>query len=459
MSQAAPSQSAPTLTRSLTLGPVVLFGLAYMAPMIVLGTFGELAGSSGNAVPAAYLLALVAMLFTATSYGRMASAYPVAGSAYTYTRRTIDSRVGFLVGWAVLLDYFFLPMVIWLIGASFLSRQFPGVPSWLWIVLFILVTTTLNIVGIKLAANINLLLMAMQVLVLVFFVVLSFHHVAASDGPGAMFSSAPFSNSATTVSGIAAGAAIAAYSFLGFDAITTLTEETHEPRRTIPKAIVLVTIIGGVIFVIASYATQLVALHVHVADPDSAAFDIAATIGGRLMSSVFLAGLVITQFASGIAAQASASRLLFAMGRDNVLPRRVFGYLHRKFNTPAINIALVGLVGFAAVALDAESSVSFINFGAFTAFTFVNLCVIGMAIRRRTLRGVRGILLNLVVPLVGAAIDVWLLTNLDSIAIYFGLSWLVIGILYLTYLTRGFRRPPPEVDFTEEEPAQPAAAV
>jgi amino acid transporter len=431
----------------------VLFGLAYMAPMIVLGTFGVLAESSGNAVPTAYLLALVAMLFTAVSYGRMAAAFPVAGSAYTYTRRAIDSRVGFLVGWAVLLDYFFLPMVIWLIGASFLTRQFPGVPTWVFILGFILLTTALNVIGIRLATNINLLLMAMQVLVLLFFVVLSFRHVAASGGVGAIFSGAPFGNSATTVSAIAAGAAIAAYSFLGFDAITTLTEETKEPRRTIPKAIVLVTVIGGLIFVVASYATQLVALRLHVQDPNSAAFDIAADIGGRLMSSVFLAGLVITQFASGVAAQASASRLLFAMGRDNVLPRKVFGYLHRTLHTPVINLVLIGAVGVIAVALDPATSVSFINFGAFTAFTFVNLCVIAMAIRRRNLRGPKAVLVNLVVPLIGAAVDVWLLTNLDGIAIRLGLGWLALGILYLLYLTRGFRRPPPEMDFVEEEPS------
>lgn len=452
------TQPHTRLTRTLTLGPVVLFGLAYMAPMIVLGTFGELAESSGNAVPTAYLLALVAMLFTAISYGRMANAFPVAGSAYTYTRRTIDSRVGFLVGWAVLLDYFFLPMVIWLIGASFLNRQFPGVPMWLWIVLFIVLTTALNVVGIKLAANVNLLLMAMQVLVLLFFVILSFRHVASTDGASAAFSGAPFGNSATTVSGIAAGAAIAAYSFLGFDAITTLTEETMEPKRTIPRAIVLVTVIGGIIFVVASYATQLVALHLHGLDPNSAAFDIAATIGGRVMSSVFLAGLVITQFASGIAAQASASRLLFAMGRDNVLPRRIFGFLQRKFHTPVVNIGLIGLVGVVAVALDPATSVGFINFGAFTAFTFVNLCVIALAIRRRTLAGVRGVLLNLLLPLVGAAVDVWLLTNLDPIAIRLGLSWLGIGILYLVYLTRGFRRPPPEMEFDEDAELETAQA-
>lgn len=443
------SAPAPSLTRTLTLGPVVLFGLAYMAPMIVLGTFGVLADATGGVVPTAYLVALVAMLFTAVSYGRMAAAYPVAGSAYTYARRTIDSRVGFLVGWAVLLDYFFLPMVIWLIGASYLSAQFPTVPSWVWILLFIVLTTGLNVVGIKLAANVNLLLMAMQVLVLVFFVILSFRHVGATSGAG-LFSGAAFGHSGTTVSKVAAGAAVAAYSFLGFDAITTLTEETRNPKRTIPQAIVLVTIIGGILFVIASYATQLVAFGVHVHNADSAAFEIAAAIGGRLFSSIFLAGLIITQFASGIAAQASAARLLFAMGRDGVLPKKVFGFVHRHFRTPVVNIGLIGVVGLVAVALNVSESTGFINFGAFTAFTFVNLCVIAMALRRGTLRGVQGILVNGVVPLIGAVVDGWLLTNLDRIAIVLGLCWLAVGICYLLFLTRGLRRKPPEVSVPDE---------
>ncbi len=186
------SDSPQRLTRTLTLGPLVLFGLAYMAPMIVLGTFGVLDKASNGTVPTAYLLALVAMLFTAISYGRMARAFPVAGSAYTYTRRTIDSRVGFLVGWAVLLDYFWLPTVIWLIGASYLSAEFPGVPTWLWIVAFIALTTILNILGLKLATNINLLLMAMQVLVLIFFIVLSFGHAASTAGAAGILSATPF---------------------------------------------------------------------------------------------------------------------------------------------------------------------------------------------------------------------------------------------------------------------------
>jgi amino acid transporter len=312
------------------------------------------------------------MLFTALSYGRLAAAFPVAGSAYTYTRRAIDARVGFLVGWAVLLDYFFIPMVIWLIGAAYLNGQFPAVPAWVWILLFIMLTTVLNVLGIKVAATVNLLLMAMQVLVLIFFVV-------------------------------------------------------------------------------ASYATQLVAAGVHVSSADTAASDIAKAIGGQLFGAIFLAGLAITQFASGIAAQASASRLLYAMGRDGVLPRRIFGFVHRASHTPVFNIGLIGVVGIIAVWLNVSESTGFINFGAFTAFTFVNMCVIAPAIRNRILGTARGILLGLVAPLIGAGVDVWLLTNLDRTAIILGVSWLVIGICYLLYLTRGFRIAPPEMSFAEED--------
>ena len=176
------SESAPTLQRTLRLRSVVLFGLAYMAPMIVLGTFGVVAEDTGGAVPTAYLLAMLAMLFTAHSYGRMAVAHPVAGSAYTYARRNLDSRAGFLVGWAVLLDYFFLPMVIWLLGGTYLAEEFPGVPFGVWIALFVLATTALNILGIKVADKANYLLMAFQMLVLLVFVALSLRHVFTAEG-------------------------------------------------------------------------------------------------------------------------------------------------------------------------------------------------------------------------------------------------------------------------------------
>ena len=444
----------PRLVRALGTRSVTLFGLAYLAPMIILGTFGVLAGTTHGTVPDAYLLAFVAMVFTANSYSRMAREYPVSGSAYTYVRKTIDSRAGFLVGWTVLLDYFFLPMVIWLIGASFLTARFPGVPTWVWIVSFIAVTTVLNVIGVKVAARVNLVLVTFQFLVLAFFVVLCLSHtVGAGDS---LVSSTPFHNADTSLSGVAAGAAIAAYSFLGFDAVSTLTEESVDPGRTIPRAILWTVVIGGGIFLVVSYAAQLVHPGGHFAHPGSAAFSIAKEIGGDLFSSFFLAGLIVTQFASGIAAQASVSRLLYAMGRDTVLPRRVFARLSERFHTPVFNIALCGAVGLGAIALSVETSTSFIDFGAFIAFTSVNLCVIALYLRSGRQRPVIG---YLVAPAIGAAVDIWLLTQLDRNALVVGCVWLGCGVLYLTWLTRGFRRPPPEADlddtgaFDDEAPA------
>ncbi|WP_411375688.1 APC family permease [Arthrobacter sp. MPF02] len=438
------------LTRTLKLPSLVLFGLAYLTPLIVLAIFGLIAETTGGATPSAYLVAMLAMLFTAHSYGRMAIAYPVAGSAYTYVRRAIDSRVGFMVGWAVLLDYLFLPMVIWLIGGSYLNAQFPGVPIGVWIVGFILITTVLNILGIKVADKANYLLMAFQMLVIVFFVALATGNVMSSSGAGGLAASHPFFNDASSFATISAGAAIAAYSFLGFDAVTTLTEETVNPRRNVPRAIMLIALIGGGIFVAVSYVTQLVHPGGVFEDSASAASSIAVQIGGQLFGAVFLAGLVVAQFASGLAAQASASRLLYAMGRDSVLPRAVFGKLDPKFHTPVLNLIITGAVGLIALFLDVATSTSFINFGAFTAFTLVNIAVICHFLRQRR----AGISLNpvsyVVVPAIGAVVCAYLLSRLDSNAITLGVSWLVLGAVVLALITRGFKASPPEMTATEK---------
>lgn len=439
------SAAAPTLTRTLKLPSLVLFGLAYLTPLIVLGIFGVIASATGGASASAYLIALVAMLFTANSYGRMAKAFPVAGSAYTYVRRTIDGRVGFLVGWAIMLDYLFLPMVIWLIGGSYLTAQFPGVPMPVWILGFIVITSALNIIGIKVADRTNLVLMTFQILVIAFFVALSIGSVVSAQGVGGLVSASPFTGIDATFAGVAGGAAIAAYSFLGFDAVTTLTEETVEPRRTVPRAIMLVALIGGGIFVVVAYVTQLVHPGGSFSDEATAAFEIAGRIGGNVFGSVFLAALVIAQFTSGLAAQASGSRLLYAMGRDGVLPKRIFGVLNARRHTPVLSILAIALVGLIAMFMDVATSTSFINFGAFTAFIMVNISVIVYWANERRAGRVHSALLYLVAPIVGVLVIAYLLTQLDIHAITLGSSWLAIGIIVLGTTTRGFRRQPPEL--------------
>lgn len=436
------------LQRTLSLGSVVLFGIAYMTPIIVLGTFGILAQSTAGMVPAAYLAALVAMFFTAMSYGRMASAFPVAGSAYSYVRKAISPKLGFIAGWAVLLDYLFLPMAIWLIGAAYLNSAFPAVPQWVWVLAFIGITSAINIVGLKLANGINALLMLVQALVLIAFVVLCIHYIGG-DASKPLWTIAPFFNGQMQMPLIMSGAAIACYSFLGFDAVSTLTEETRDPRRTIPRAIMLITLIGGLIFVGVSYFVQIAHPSFEFANVDSAAYEIARNIGGDLFVSIFLIGLIVGQFASGLSAQASGSRLLYAMGRDGVLPKSFFGTLHARFGTPVNSILLCAAVALLALKLDVTTSTSFINFGAFLAFSLVNLSVIFHYWIGAKQRGVRELILFLVFPAIGLAADLWLMVSLDHLAIYLGLVWLAIGLVYLGFLTRGFSQQPPEMDFQE----------
>ncbi|MDA3920554.1 MAG: APC family permease [Salinisphaera sp.] len=440
-------QQTGHLERSLGMGSVVLTGVAYMAPMIVLGTFGVVAQASAGTVPTAYVITLIAMLFTAYSYGRMAYAYPVSGSAYTYVGKGIGPRIGFIAGWLILLDYFFLPLVIWLIGAAYLSAEFPSVPMGVWIVAYIAITTALNIIGIKVATKVNFVLMAFQLLVLIFFVLLSFAHFFTADTGATLLT--PLINNHTTVAALSAGAALAAYSFIGFDAVTTLTEETKDPKRTIPRAVMITALIGGVVFIISAYAVELAHPGTQFKNVDSAAFEIATTIGGNLFAALFIAGMIVTQFASGIAAQATASRLLYAMGRDGVLPTRVFAYVAPKLHTPVFGIALIGIVGLAALFMSVSTSTSFINFGAFSAFTLVNLSVIVHFWRTRSHTGIGNIIGWVLVPLVGAVIDAYLLFSLDTPAHVIGVIWLVLGVAMLAWLTRGFKQPPPEMDIEE----------
>lgn len=451
------SPSTPHLARTITLWPLVLFGIAYITPFIVLTTFGVFSEASNGTLASAYVLSTVAMIFTALSYAKLAGLYPMAGSAYTYTRKAVGSRIGFMVGWAVLLDYFFLPMVVWLIGTAYLTDQFPGIPGYVFLLSFIVLTTVLNVVGMKLATRVTFGLITFQVLVLVFFVGLSVTRILNGGAPSTGFTVEPFWNSASSISAISAGAALTAYSFIGFDAVSTFAEETVDPRRTVPRAIVLTAAIGGSIFAVVAYVVQLVHPGGVFENTDSAALDIARAIGGDLFAAIFLATVIVAQFTAGIPIQAAGARLMYAMGRDGVLPRGVFGYVSPRFQTPLFNLLLTGAVGLLALVLTVASSTSFINFGAFTAFAFVNISVVSQYLRDRGTTS-RNPVTWVLMPLVGLAVVIWLMSNLDINALTVGGIWLLIGLAWLAYLTRGFQSPPPEMEFNEEAEIVPESA-
>jgi amino acid transporter len=435
--------STPQLTAKLSLASVVMFGVAYMSPAIVMLTFGVIASSSGGATPAAYIVATLAMSLTAFSYGKMSRIFPASGSAYTYARKMIGPRVGFLVGWAILLDYFFLPMVAWLIQSVYLNAQFPAVPVWIWLLINVLATTVVNVLGIVLADRVNKTLMTLTMVGIAAFVIMCVRHLTAA---GHVAAAAPLWNPTTSIAAVSAGAAIAAYSFLGFDAVSTLSEETINAKRNIPRGILLTVLVGGLIFVGVSFVMQLVHPGGSFDDPSTASYSMSVLVGGQTFADIINIVIIVGGFASGLAIQASTSRLMYVMGRDGVLPRRFFGRLHPKLKTPVLNLILVGAVAMFALNLSLDTATSFINFGAFLTFAMVNVCVIVYFVRQMRQGTRRSIFGFVVMPAIGALVDLYLLTQLGPIAIYLGLGWLVLGIIYLAILTKGFRKTPPEMN-------------
>lgn len=437
------------LKRSLGVAPLVFLGLAYMSPFAVFDTFGVVSEATHGHVPASYILITIAILFTALSYGKMVKIYPDAGSAYTYTKKTMNPQLGFLVGWSALLDYLFLPMINALLAGIYLSASFPGVPAWVWVVGLAVLITIMNLAGIKIAVSANTLFVLFQLLVAILFVILTIRTILLGDG-AAGFALNPFYSADIKVNLLFSGASILALSFLGFDAVTTLAEETINPKKNIPKAIFLIALIGGIFFIAVTYFMQSLYPDVSLfKDIEGASPEIAKHIGGIMFQSIFTSGALISVLASGLAAQTSASRLLFAMGRDGVLPKKWFGMLHKKYQTPIFNIIFVGIISLSALFLDLTTATSLINFGAFTAFTFVNLSVIVHYLKNKDLLSRSSILDYLIFPSIGIAFMIYLWISLDHLAVLFGLSWFAIGLGFLLWVTKGFKIQPPEYEFVE----------
>jgi putrescine importer len=428
-------------------------GLAYMTPMVVFDTFGIVSGETNGHVPAAYVIALIGMLFTAVSYGKLVRVFPQAGSAYTYTQKAMNRHLGFLVGWSSLLDYLFLPMVNALLTKLYLNALFPSVPDFIWVLLFVGIVTLLNLRSVNALANFNTLFVLVQILIMVVFIILVIKGLNAGEGTGTVFSMQPFFVEGMNIPILITGATILCFSFLGFDAVTTLSEETPNPEKTIPKAILLTALWGGVIFITTSFFIQsFFPDNSRFIDSEAALPEIALYVGGKLFQSIFLCTTFVNTLASGLASHASVSRLLYVMGRDKVFPEKWFGYVHPKWRTPAINVLIVGVISLSAWFFDLVTATSLINFGALMAFTFVNLSVIShFAVREKMHRTPKGFFNYVILPLIGAGLVGVLWINLELSSLIMGASWFLIGLAYLVFLTKAFKVAPPQYKAEEAE--------
>ncbi|KAM9865832.1 Putrescine importer PuuP [Leucobacter aridicollis] len=437
-----------SLKRNLGLWAIVGLGLGYMTPTVVFDTFGLVARDTDNVVPLAYLVALIVMMFTAVSYGKMAGAIPSAGSAYTYVRESIHPNVGFMVGWTSLIDYLLLPMVNCLIIRSYLEAVFPGTPGWIWVVLYCILVTSVIYLTMRGTSNLNMILLVFSIVVMVVFVAMVWAQLREGDGVGSIASTQPFFHEGVQMSAVLTGATIVCFSFIGFDAVTMYVEEAKSPK-IMPRAILLTVVLGGAIFLIAGYFTQLRFPDWQEFAPggdmqfveDSTLPLIGQFVGGPVLQAVLTAAGFAATLASGLASHASVSRMLLVMGRNNVLPKRFFGYINPKTHTPTFNIVLTGAVSLLAMAFTLEIISAFINYGALIAFTAVNVSVIAwFAIKQKRYKTPKDFFSYVVMPGIGMILTGVLWANLHLDALIGGVAWTVLGLIYLVFLTKGFRR-------------------
>jgi len=426
------------LKRSLGLWAIVGLGLGYMTPTVLFDTFGIVTKETHGVVPLAYLVALVVMIFTAISYGRMAKLFPTAGSSFTYAREAIHPKVGFIVGWAALLDYLLLPLVNAVIIRLYMESLFPSIPGWIWVVAFVAFITGLNVWSLNSTAKVNFTLVVFAVVMIAVFIALAVIQLSRGMGSGTLFTAAPFIHSGIGLSAVLTGATVVCFSFIGFDAITMYAEEARK-TSDVAKAIIICLLIGGGIFLVAGHVAQSVF-------PDVSGFrmtddtlpEMALKVGGKFFQVLFMSAAFAATVASALASHASVSRLLHVMGRNGVLrPMRLWGYVSPRRHTPVYATIAVGAVSLLAVAPSLELVSSMINFGALVAFTAVNLSVLAwFAVRRRQFRTVRQIATNIVLPVVGMAMTGLLWSFLHADALISGLVWVSVGVIYAVVLTK-----------------------
>lgn len=436
------------LRRYLSFWDLLAYGLVFMVPIAPMGIYGIVALQSQGMVPLTYLIGAVAMVFTALSYWRMAQAFPISGSVYSYVQRGLNPHVGFLAGWLILIDYILVPALVYMVAALWLSAEFTAVPVWAWITLFIVVNTILNFFGIEVMSKALWTMLVLELIALVAFVATAIYAVANGIGAGE-FNLRPFFNpEAFNFNFVLTATSVAVLSFLGFDAISTLAEETRDPRRMVGRSMIASLGLLAVLFMLQTWLAGLVwPDYTNFPNVDVAFFYIADLAGGPVVRILCLFGTVLAWgFGDGIAAQAAVSRLLYGMGRDEQLPK-FLAKVNEKTKSPFNAILLVAVFTLPiALILDLETISSLVNFGALTAFLLLHLTVINHYVIRSKKRSLVDILTYVVLPLVGFIIIGFVWSGLAGAAKTMGFIWLGIGVVLLLIVTRGLKKIPPALE-------------
>lgn len=443
------TKGAPVrLVRALGLWNLIVIGMVVIQPTAPMGIYGVISNKGHGHVVTTILIAMIAMLFTAYSYGCMARVYPSAGSAYTYVGQEIHSAVGYAVGWGMVMDYLLNPLICTAFCAKAAMNIVPEVSYYVWILVFAALFTFVNLRGVETSARLNEALCAgMTLIVLLFLAVVARTVWQAHQNPA--FFAAPFYNPKTfSLSGIFAGTSVAVLSYIGFDAVSTLSEETHNPRRNIMRATVLICLIAGIISAVEVYAAQLVwgSAPFPSNEVESAFALVSRKAGGLVLFEIINFTLLIANMGSAMGAQLAASRLLYGMGRGGALPESFFGALDAKNHVPRNNIVLIGLIGVLGAGIleyfsgklgggAYETGAQALNFGALISFMGVNAASGIYAWRTGRFHSA----FALISAVLGVLICAVLWTNLSTSAFVVGSIWMAFGIGYGAIRTRGFR--------------------
>lgn len=420
------SLAQPSLRRRLGLVALIIYGIVLIQPTAPMPVFGVIYTQAAGHVVTAILIAMVAMLFTAFSYGRMARAYPGGGSAFTYVGKELHPALGYLSGWCLVLDYVLNPLIctIWCSKAA--VNFLPGLPYPCWVVIFAVAFTLLNLNGVETSARINagIALVLTAVIVLIVTAAIRFLHAGRSLSPGMLL--LPFYNpNSFSASKIFHGTSIAVLTYIGFDGISTLADETKDPQRTLPRAIVITCAVTGILAAIEAYLAQLCwPIGAAFPDIDTAYVHIAGRIGGPSLFAITNAALLIATIGSGMAAQLGAARILFSMGQQEALPKRFFGAVSSQRAIPANNVLLVGAICVVGgLCLSYEIGAELLNFGALLAFVGVNLSAARHAFLARPRSNAACL-----ASVAGAMICAFLWSRLSLLAIVAGSIWATVGI-------------------------------
>lgn len=435
----ASSVTGPGLKRVLGLWSLVLYGIILIQPTAPMPLFGAAANLAKGHVVITVLIGMVAMLFTAISYGRMANVYPNAGSAYTYVTREIHPAAGYFTGWGMIFDYVMNPIicVIWISKAC--MNIIPEIPYAVYVVFFAILFTGLNLRGIEASARTNAVIAAGLGVVILLFLGSAVRYLIMNPpgDPGAW--TRPFYNPETfSFSAVSTGASLAVLTYIGFDGISTLSEEVHNPRRNILLATVLVCLITGILASIQVYAAQMVWPGTEFPDQDTAFCYVAGKAGGLWLFHVINFSLLVASIGSGSGAHLGASRLLYGMGRDNAIPKKFFAKIHPRTRVPSNNIILIGVIVLAgAFILSYPLGAQLLNFGALIAFMGVNVS----SFIHNFLKSEKKTFFNFIVPVLGFSVCFYLWLSLGIKAKIVGLCWLMAGVIYGAYRTSFFKRP------------------